>query len=63
MREPGFYWVRVKLHLRGKPAGWNPPEVGELSSNGWDVCGSEQGVNDNELEVLSDRLIPPSPKP
>lgn len=61
MREPGFYWVRVRLFAgeNEEPSVglWQPDAFG---GPGWEVCGYSSEYPDNEVEVLSERLVPPS---
>ncbi len=51
--KPGFYWVRVRA--RGKV------EIAELSIGGsWYLAGVDMFYDITELEVLSERLVPPA---
>lgn len=55
-RQPGFYWVRFKRVIPGLPL---DPEIAFWGSDGWRLSGADEGADDEELEVLSERLRPP----
>lgn len=51
-REPGFYWVRV-FEIA-------PPEIAFWGTDGWRFSGTaETDLGQEELDVLSERLVPP----
>jgi hypothetical protein len=51
MREEGFYWVRL---------GDGTPEVGSWENGRWWLTGNEVPFDDDQVRVLSERLIPPT---
>jgi hypothetical protein len=60
MREPGFYWVRLSVGdcpvtiaelRRGKP-GWEE----------WSAMGCDTDHCEEDVVVLSERLVPPEEK-
>lgn len=56
MRERGLYWVRFKSSLpdvEPEIAFWRDEQFG------WVCSGQNESCNDLELEVLSERLVPP----
>jgi hypothetical protein len=57
VREPGFYWVRVTSGFAGHEV-----IVGEWSeeTSGWVLPNYIREYSDDEVEVLSERLIPPT---
>lgn len=64
MREPGFYWIRIKpsnaaVDQSVEVARWNC-EGEALYRQWWDVLGSEDSWPDSAIEVLSERLTPPA---
>lgn len=70
-REAGFYWVRLATRYTpgsGLQDTWSEPKVAEwqvLHSvsghryEGWEACGSDHGVDEENIEVISERLTPP----
>ena len=52
LREPGFYWVRVNLRGNITVAEFDP-------ISDWWMPGNECDFPDDELTVLSERLVPP----
>lgn len=58
MRTSGFYWVRFRAS--GKAYA---PEVAYWNGDDWPLSGTHESADDDELEVLSERLEPPKEKP
>lgn len=59
--KPGVYWVQVWCDGR-----WQRVEVGtwphdEAGEPFWMVSGRVDPIHDDDVAVLSDRLIPPTP--
>lgn len=56
-RERGYYWI----HPKGRE-----PTIGHWDSDpvyrNWIVCGDDQWLEERDVTVLSERLIPPEPK-
>ena len=48
MREPGFYWTRLKYH-NYEPAEW--------TGSHWILIGSDDTFNDNEFTSIGDRIV------
>jgi hypothetical protein len=61
MREPGFYWVRFKRVIPALPE--HPPEIAhwDVLRSEWVISGSEELEHEDAVEVLSERLQPPTP--
>lgn len=54
MREKGYYWIRIRGDV--EIGHWDPGAFGGAS---WAVTGYSMEYSDSELEVLSERLLPP----
>ena len=57
MRENGFYWVRFKLI--GSKVLPVRPEIAHWNGVDWPLSGTNETAQDDELEVMSERLSPP----
>jgi len=66
MRDPGFYWIRFLMEDRGSRD--DVVEVAEWSDAnlwgpaGWRLAGWDPVVENDAVDVLSERLEPPQQK-
>lgn len=52
-REAGFYWIAGNE--------FSPPEIAKWDGMNWWTAGADQPIQIGPVDVLSDRLSPPSP--
>jgi hypothetical protein len=51
-RQEGWYWILIE--------GRNPPWVGLYQGSAWYAAQFEQPYANSDVQVLSDRLVPPN---